>query len=281
MSREVHFGNGSVGLALGKGQIKLVTAEGDIFLEHVLYIPSLTSNLLSLSSLISQGHSVYISGGTEDIHIYHSGAKIATASLTEGIYVLNSPPQHVCNLANGESTAEAEPAAESIAMQWHRKLRHTKFGTLANKKRKGMLPDCSATPPEILKARDEETCDSCMEGKMHRSSHPARQTPTPHLNFRVHSDLMGPLKTSTISGARYVLTLIDELSGFSVVKLISHKSDVLTELPILLQQFITQGGRPIKRLRTDNGGEYMSTALKVELDKPGIWHETTSAYTPE
>ena len=177
-------------------------------------MPSLLNNLISLTSQVSQGHSLHIAGGSEEVQLHQAGIQVVTAKLTEVLYILHFSNQHTCHLANGES----------MVMQWHKKLGHTNFGTLADMKCKGVLPNCSATPPEILKARDEGICDSCMEGKMHKSSHPTRQTPPPHLNFTVHSDVMGSLKTSTISGACYVLMFIDELLRFSLVKIFSSKS---------------------------------------------------------
>ena len=37
----------------------------------------------------------------------------------------------------------------------------------------------------------------------------------------------------------------------------------------------------VKALRTDNGGEYISTKFKAYLDVHGIEHQLTVAYTPQ
>ncbi|KAE8886427.1 hypothetical protein PF005_g17141 [Phytophthora fragariae] len=40
-------------------------------------------------------------------------------------------------------------------------------------------------------------------------------------------------------------------------------------------------GRKIKRIRSDNGGEYTGRLIKEYLSKQGIRHEKTVPYTPQ
>lgn len=39
----------------------------------------------------------------------------------------------------------------------------------------------------------------------------------------VHTDLCGPMKTTTPSGNRYVMNLVDDFSGFTVTYLLKNK----------------------------------------------------------
>ena len=270
--RQVCFGNGSTELALGQGQHTISTHQGSIHLDNTLHVPQLVTNLLSVSSLVEQGLSLHILGGTESIIISHEGETVGTASLRGGVYVLDTPRAH---------TATAT-AIESPAMQWHKKLGHTNFGTLAEMQRQGMIQGCTTTAPEFVRAGTQEHCNPCTAGKMHRVSHPPRQTRATAINDTLHSDVCGPMRIPTLKGARYILTLLDEASGFSMIVLLKLKSDVFHALLSLLKQFATQGGAPVKRLRTDNGGEYLGTELQQHLEgELGIWVENTSAYTPE
>ena len=270
--KQVHFGNGAVELALGEGKVMLDTGVGKMSLSSVLYVPALATNLISVSSLVKQMHSLHINGGTEQIVITAGGKVVGLAALQEGIYILSqSGVVHFAGAAMGESAA----------MRWHRQLGHTNFGTLADMQRKGWIPECSVRPAEFLEARDQEPCVPCSRGKMHRISHKLRQTRAAALNFRLHSDVMGPFRVKAVGGYQYVLTLTDEASGFSLVELLKAKSEVKVALPHLVKQFEVQGGAPVRRLRTDNGGEYMSTELISILEGRGIWLETTAAYTPE
>ena len=267
----VMFGNGSSERALGRGQVQIETSCGTLHLRDVMYVPSLVSNLLSVRALAATGHSLGIDEHSSVFEIGHGGGLIGTATLWDGIYLLDVPRVHAASTA----------VRESVAMRWHRKLGHTSFGTLADMQRKHLLHDCPVTPAEFIKARDTETCTPCLDGKMQRSTHPIHEEKAPHVNFRLHSDLMVLLNHPTISKERYVLTLMDEYSGFSLARLLRSKDEVLVALMSMIQEFVTQGGRPVKRIRTDKGGEYVSAALSAEFDKLGIWHEETAGYTPE
>lgn len=77
----------------------------------------------------------------------------------------------------------------------------------------------------------------------------------------IHSDLCGPMPTATPSGNRYFLTLIDDYSRFTVIRLLKSKAEV----PGLIKEYIAEmsvrfGRKPIA-LRTDNGKEYISSEL--------------------
>ena len=73
----------------------------------------------------------------------------------------------------------------------------------------------------------------------------------------VHSDLCCINKPS-LAGVRYVLTFIDDVSHYTQVYFLKNKSRVFE----LFKDFRTlnekQRGQPIKCLRYDNGGEYVS-----------------------
>jgi hypothetical protein len=61
---------------------------------------------------------------------------------------------------------------------------------------------------------------------------------------------------------RYVLTILDYHSKYSCVRFIAHKSDVAKELQDAIVMYERQLGCPVKRLRSDGGGECVSNALQ-------------------
>ena len=57
---------------------------------------------------------------------------------------------------------------------------------------------------------------------------------------------------------------------------------VVTESSTKYQRWLKrQKGRDVKRIRTDNGGEYIGKEFKSMCENPGIIHKTTPPYTPE
>ena len=64
---------------------------------------------------------------------------------------------------------------------------------------------------------------------------------------RVFSDIQGPFEVSSMHGARYALSFIDNFSWLAEVKHLVKKSDALLKF----QEFVAENGAP-KCLRIDN-----------------------------
>ena len=62
---------------------------------------------------------------------------------------------------------------------------------------------------------------------------------------------------------------------------IAHKSEVLTKFKGWEAAVTNQADCKIKTLRTDNGGEYMSTDFQNYLKEKRIRHETTVPHSPQ
>lgn len=97
----------------------------------------------------------------------------------------------------------------------------------------------------------------------------------------IHSDLMGQMEVASFGRAKFVLTFIDDFSRKTFVYFLKTKDETFE----LFQQFKElvekQTGNKIKRIRTDNGGEYISASFEKYCKKNGITHEKTTPYTPE
>jgi transposase InsO family protein len=84
-----------------------------------------------------------------------------------------------------------------------------------------------------------------------------------------------------VSGFQYFLTIVDQFSGFKVVKLLKHKSETL----MMLEEFVpwaeSQTGHKIKRIVSDNGGEFKNMFFEEFCRERGISHNFAPAYTPQ
>ncbi len=122
------------------------------------------------------------------------------------------------------------------------------------------------------------------------------------ITFREHSrsrslSVNGPLEVQSVEGSRYFITFIDDLSSgplrtqcfTSQNPCRASRCITSTQKPILpprsrksnvLARSSNSGSR-LKALRTDNGGEYLSTEFKNYLAENGIEHQLTVAYTPQ
>ncbi|KAG2870398.1 hypothetical protein PC114_g27393 [Phytophthora cactorum] len=97
----------------------------------------------------------------------------------------------------------------------------------------------------------------------------------------IHSDVCGPMQTSTFSGKRYFVTFTDDKSHFCVVYLLRNKSEVADKFAEFVAMAETQTGKRVKTLRSDNGGEYTSGAMAKFCKDRGIEQKFTPPYTPQ
>jgi transposase InsO family protein len=97
----------------------------------------------------------------------------------------------------------------------------------------------------------------------------------------VHTDVMGPMQTKTPGGCTYVVTFIDDYSRHVTVHFMKAKSEVLSKFKIFKAAMENATGKTIKRLRSDNGGEYTGRQFKEYLNHHDIKHEKTVPYTPQ
>lgn len=97
----------------------------------------------------------------------------------------------------------------------------------------------------------------------------------------VHSDVMGPMSPKPKSGGQYAVTSIDDYTRFVFVYVLKSKSEVFDRFRELLALAKNQSGRQVRRIRRDNGGEYLSKRFNQLCGAEGIVHETKAPYTPQ
>jgi transposase InsO family protein len=129
---------------------------------------------------------------------------------------------------------------------------------------------------------DHIDCPSCLMGKQKRLPFPshARHRAT-HIAELIHTDVWGPVNIATLSGEAFFVAFTDDFSRFSTVYLMKHKSEVYSHLQRYIAWIENQSGHRVKRLRSDNGGEYISNAIIEFLRSKGIEHQLTMPYTAE
>ena len=89
------------------------------------------------------------------------------------------------------------------------------------------------------------------------------------------------MPTPSNSGARYILTFIDDATRFATVYFINNKSDTFDQFVDHLIYVENQSSKNLKILRSDGGGEYINSNMHIYLAERGIRHETTMAETPQ
>ncbi|POM74849.1 Rve domain containing hypothetical protein [Phytophthora palmivora] len=139
--------------------------------------------------------------------------------------------------------------------------------------------------PEVTDGvTSDAICAACCMGKMRADDfprYPEKLVKSAGVLDLMHTDVMGPMQTKTPGGCAYVVIFIDDYSRHVTVYFMKAKSDVLSKFKIFKAALEIATGQRIKRLRSDNGGEYTGRQFKAYLNNCGIKHEKTVPYTPQ
>lgn len=92
--------------------------------------------------------------------------------------------------------------------------------------------------------------------------------------------MKGPGPTS-IGGASYVVSFLDDYSRFATIYILKSKLEVFSCFDHYKKRVENLMERKIKILRLDRGGEYVLDELKAYLNQSGISFERALADTPE
>ena len=86
----------------------------------------------------------------------------------------------------------------------------------------------------------------------------------------LHVDLNGAMETTSISGAKYGLPIVDDCEGYIVGFTLKRKSDAEKSIMDTIEWYRTQFGIRVKCLRADKGGEFVSKMFKSWCQDRGI-----------
>jgi hypothetical protein len=210
----VYFGKrGATAPAVGIGDLIVHGCGGIERLRGVLHVPGLAVSLFSVRAAVQEGISVFFRPcpGKACVVLQRRGCTVFTASEQRGLFYLDTH-------GYVQAAAAAARGGQS-AMQWHRRLGHVGFSTLADLARSGLIQGCSVTAPEFMQARWRQACESCAVGKMRRVPHPTRAPHKIGLLHQMHADLCH------LSPGCYLSTFIDEASRYAIIGVQRCKSE--------------------------------------------------------
>ena len=275
-------GSGTLILACDNTPGVEVTSAGPfVTLRNVLYVPKLNTTLVSMNAVTAHGGSAVFKDDTCEIFHPASAQPVLRASRHHGSEFpqLFTVDYGSLLLPAGEAhTATTTPTQSDL---WHQRLGHLGYDAILKLK---PLSHGINVPDSTLEAefKNLSSCAPCMAGRQARSARVSKKTAyADTLLYRVHADLCGPFPTESIGGCKYFLLVIDEASRFSSLIPLETKAQGSMALIHLLTKFQTFTGKQVKHLRTDMGGEFMTTELKDFVQAHGIDHEFTGGYSPE
>jgi transposase InsO family protein len=293
----------------GKGTVVLpiLTAKGDVGwlrIHSVVYCPDLGTNLLSCLDFIRKGMKVEFDSTGATLSFKTGKPVTFTASISHDLFCLdvNIPllkgridrPGHVkktydlyqqrrAYMAHFEEAFDAlKPiqqrswyralaafATKEVYAIWHERMGHLGEENLVKLKDMAEGLDLKA-PPALC------TCEACLEGRMTKAPHKGHISPGRYPDELIHMDTVGPLFLGE-DGSEYFIHFHCDKTKEAECYTMKTKSEALAKFKLF------QGSRKgrIMRLRTDNGGEYISKAFQLHLAETGVHFEPSVPHNPQ
>lgn len=220
-------------------------------LEDCYYMPKIIRNVIFIPLLLKKGFE--INGKGNGCSIYFSNKHLCNGIMENGLLVLllNDNVFHI----NKSNKRKREKVNNTLL--WHCRLGHISESRI-NKLYK----------EEFFDPYDYEslgTCESCLMGKMTKSPFTGHGERASELLGLIHTDVCGPMTTPARGGYSYFITFTDDLSRFGFVYLMKHKSEAFDKFKEYQSMVEKQTGKCIKILRSNRGGEYLSSEFLNHL----------------
>ena len=263
-------GNGAGLIISCTGNAIIKTHSSTLALNDVAYCSQASAHLLSINKFCKDNNVLFeLTGSNFSIKDLKTRDTLMTGPSDRKLYPINlqqlsSSKFHAFSMTVGVKASTAI---------WHCRLGHPSSSTLHNVLHNYSLPVSDSFNKKSI-------CVSCQLGKSKQLpfSASSRESTTP-LEL-IHSDVWST-STPSLSGCLYYVIFINDFTRFCWLYPISNKSDVyatFVKFKILVEK---QFNYPIKRLQSDNGGEYCSTIFKQVLSDNGIFHRLSCPHTSQ
>ena len=189
VTSKVKMGDGTIVEAHGKGNIKLNSCEmNNIY--HVLYVPKLDTNLLSVGQFLEEGYCLVF----KDLSCYVYKDKTKQHLLVHVPMAKNKI--FPLNIAGEKQALKASFVDDNWL--WHHRYGHLNFRSLK------FLGENNLVDGLPLIQHVDALCESCVFGKHHRNVFPKGEARRPSKQIElVHTDVCGPMRTPSLNNIKY------------------------------------------------------------------------------
>nr|GEW11935.1 retrovirus-related Pol polyprotein from transposon TNT 1-94 [Tanacetum cinerariifolium] len=235
------FGNDHVAKTMGYGDYKIA----NVTISRVYFVEGLGHNLFSVGQFCDSDLEVVFRQHTCFI-CNLEGVDLLTGSRGNNLHTLS-----IGDMMVSSPICLLFKASKTKSWLWHQCLSYLNFGAINHLVRQALVQGLPK-----LKFEKDHLCSACAMGKTKKKSHKPKSKGTNQEKlYLLHMDLCGPMRVKSVNGKKYILIIVDDYSRFTWV--------------------------PVRRIRTDNGTEFVNQTLREYYDHVGISHETSVARSPQ
>nr|GEW33187.1 putative ribonuclease H-like domain-containing protein [Tanacetum cinerariifolium] len=259
----IKFGNDHVAKIMGYGDYQI----GNVTISRVDYVEGLGHNLFFVGQFCDSDLEVAFRQHTCFIRNL-DGVDLLTGSRGNNLYTLS-----LQDMMASSPICLLSKASKTKSWLWHRCLSHLNFGAIKHLARQGLVRGLPK-----LKFEKDHLCSACAMGKSTRKTHkPKSEDINQEKLYLLHIDLCGPMCVESINRKKYILVILDDYSRFTWVKFLKSKDETLDFIIKFLKMIQVRLKVPVRRIRTDNGTEFVNHTLRDYYEEVGISDETSVA----
>nr|GEU93228.1 retrovirus-related Pol polyprotein from transposon TNT 1-94 [Tanacetum cinerariifolium] len=248
----VKFGNDHAATIMGYGDYKI----GNVTISRVYLVEEIGNDLFSVGQFCDSDHEVAFHQHNCFIRNLE-GVDLLTGSRGNNLYTLS-----LGDMMASSPICLLSKASKNKSWLWHQHLSHLNFGSINHLARQGLVRGIPK-----LKFEKDHLCFACAMGKSKKKSHkPKSEDTNQEKLYLLHMDLYGPMRVESINGKKYILVIVDDYSLFTWVKCLRSKDDASDFIIKFLKMIQVRLKVPVRRIRTDNGTEFVNQTLRKYYD---------------
>lgn len=228
-------------------------------LMNALYVPELKVNLFSVVSALDKGYT-WVSN-TDTCKFLKNGQVVSVAKREGSSFIMKLKIKR-----------HANALIASNLKTWHQRLAHQNFDYVKDLLNKNKI---KYSEERIVQ------CVDCIKGKQSRFQFNNSSSRVNKPGELFHMDLCGPMEEESLGNSRYFLLIKDDYSSYRYVYFLKQKWETKQKIEGFLKQFENEFDVKVKRIRSDNGTEFINKQVENMLIEKGIIHEKSVVYTPE
>jgi hypothetical protein len=264
---DLHVRNGAKVVALAVGVYPLSLPSGLVLeLNNCYHVPALNKNIISSSCLEDEGYEFRIKD--KCCSIFLNDMYYGRCPVVNGLYVLDLESSEINNV----SAKRICMNNSNTTFSWHCRLGHTGKKRIEKLHKDGLL--------DSFDQESFKMCESCLIGKMMKAPFVGQSERASELLGLIHTDVCGPMNSTTRGGFQYFITFTDDMSRYGYIYLMRNKVESFEKFKEFQNEVQNNTGKTIKFLRSDRGGEYLSHEFSDHLKSCGIVPQLTPPGTP-
>ncbi|GKC52886.1 gag-pol polyprotein, partial [Tanacetum coccineum] len=119
-----------------------------------------------------------------------------------------------------------------------------------------------------LKFKKDHLCSVCAMGKSKKKPHkPKSEDTNQEKLYLLHMDLCGPMRVASVNGKKYIIVIVDDYPRFTWVKCLRSNDEASDFIIKFLKNIQVWLKVPVRRIRTDNGTEFVNQTLREYYEK--------------